>query len=116
LLLSPQIALAKASGSEWGDVVTDVAVVQHVDDRLALLELEGGAARRFDTYDPGSGSAAESAQIGKQAVELEERTALRQVMRIDDCAAGLDFLATDASRFFTGHVLPVDGGELRGPA
>ena len=61
-------------------------------------------------------SSAESAQFGQQAVELEERTALRRVMQIDDCVAALDFLATDASRFFTGHVLPVDGGELRGPA
>jgi 3-oxoacyl-[acyl-carrier protein] reductase len=56
-----------------------------------------------------------SDQFGKQAVELEERNALRRVMQIDDCVAALDFLATDSSGFFTGHVLPVDGGELRGP-
>jgi 3-oxoacyl-[acyl-carrier protein] reductase len=60
-------------------------------------------------------AASDSELFGKQAVELEERTALRRVMQIDDCTAALEFLATDASRFFTGHVLPVDGGELRGP-
>jgi 3-oxoacyl-[acyl-carrier protein] reductase len=60
-------------------------------------------------------AASESELFGKQAVELEERTALRRVMQIDDCTAALEFLATDASRFFTGHLLPVDGGELRGP-
>ena len=57
----------------------------------------------------------DSEQFGKQAVELEERNALRRVIQIDDCVAALEFLVTDASRFFTGHVLPVDGGELRGP-
>jgi 3-oxoacyl-[acyl-carrier protein] reductase len=60
-------------------------------------------------------AASESELFGKQAVDLEERTALRRVMQIDDCTAALEFLATDASRFFTGHLLPVDGGELRGP-
>ncbi len=58
---------------------------------------------------------AESSMFGTQAVELDERTALRRVMQTDDCCDALEFLTTDASRFFTGHVLPVDGGELRGP-
>lgn len=61
-------------------------------------------------------ASADSDLFGRQAVELEERTALRRVMQIDDCTAALEFLATDASKFFTGHILPVDGGELRGPA
>ena len=60
-------------------------------------------------------SSAASAQFGQQAVELEARNALGRVMQIDDCADALEFLCTDISRFFTGHVLPVDGGELRGP-
>ena len=60
-------------------------------------------------------SSASSAQFGQQAVELEARTALGRVMQIDDCTDALEFLCTDISRFFTGHVLPVDGGELRGP-
>ena len=60
-------------------------------------------------------AASESEQFGRQAVELEERNALRRVMQVDDCADALEFLATDASRYFTGHIFPVDGGELRGP-
>ena len=58
---------------------------------------------------------AASEQFGRAAVELEERNPMRRVMQIEDCTAALEFLATDASGFFTGHVLPVDGGELRGP-
>jgi 3-oxoacyl-[acyl-carrier protein] reductase len=61
-------------------------------------------------------ASADSDVFGRQATELDERTAMRRVMQIDDCTTALEFLVTDASRFFTGHVLPVDGGELRGPA
>lgn len=74
---------------------------------LPGVTVTGRAQSVFDT--------AESEQFGRQAIELEERTALRRVMQIDDCCDALEFLTTDASRFFTGHVLPVDGGELRGP-
>jgi 3-oxoacyl-[acyl-carrier protein] reductase len=54
-----------------------------------------------------------SAQFGKEATQLEERNALGRVAEIDDCVDAMEFLCTDASRFYTGHVLPVDGGELR---
>ena len=55
-----------------------------------------------------------SDQFGEQATALEQRNALRRVGEIDDCANALEFLCTDRSAFYTGHVLAVDGGELRG--
>ncbi|EFC86766.1 SDR family NAD(P)-dependent oxidoreductase [Parafrankia sp. EUN1f] len=55
----------------------------------------------------------DSARFGEQATQLEERNALRRIGEVDDCIDAMEFLCTDASRFFTGHVLPVDGGELR---
>lgn len=58
-------------------------------------------------------SASESEQFGDEAVRFEERNALGRIGEIDDCVDAMEFLCTDASRFFTGHVLPIDGGELR---
>lgn len=55
----------------------------------------------------------DSDQFGQQATELEQRNAMRRVGEIEDCADALEFLCTDRSSFYTGHVLPVDGGELR---
>jgi 3-oxoacyl-[acyl-carrier protein] reductase len=55
----------------------------------------------------------DSDQFGPQATQLDERNAIRRVGQIDDCTNALEFLCTDLSRFYTGHVLAVDGGELR---
>lgn len=54
-----------------------------------------------------------SEQFGAGAIKFEDRNALGRVGEIDDCVDAMQFLCTDASRFFTGHILPVDGGELR---
>jgi 3-oxoacyl-[acyl-carrier protein] reductase len=58
-------------------------------------------------------SDSDSAQFGDEAIQFEERNALGRIGEVDDCVDAMQFLSTDASRFFTGHVLPVDGGELR---
>lgn len=55
----------------------------------------------------------DSAGFGNPATELEERNALHRVGEVEDCVDALQFLCTDASRFYTSHVLPLDGGELR---
>ena len=55
----------------------------------------------------------DSAQFGEGATQPEQRNALGRVAEIDDCIDALEFLCIDASKFYTGHVLPVDGGELR---
>jgi 3-oxoacyl-[acyl-carrier protein] reductase len=56
----------------------------------------------------------ESAQFGAAEVALEARNPMHRVGQVDDCADALEFLCTDKSRFVSGHVLAVDGGELRG--
>lgn len=55
----------------------------------------------------------DSDQFGSLATDLEQRNALRRVGEIEDCVNAMEFLCTDQSAFYTGHVLPVDGGELR---
>ena len=55
----------------------------------------------------------DSEHYGREATELSDRSALRRVGEIEDCVNALEFLCTDQSAFYTGHVLPIDGGELR---
>lgn len=55
----------------------------------------------------------DSDQFGAHATALEQRNALRRVGEIEDCVDAMQFLCTDQSAFYTGHVMPVDGGELR---
>jgi 3-oxoacyl-[acyl-carrier protein] reductase len=40
--------------------------------------------------------------------------ALRRMGSTEDCAGVLEFLVTDLSAYVTGHVIPVDGGYVRG--
>jgi 3-oxoacyl-[acyl-carrier protein] reductase len=58
---------------------------------------------------------AESSQFGKFATSLEDRNPMHRIGNVRDCADALEFLCSDKSGFFSGHVLAVDGGEVRGP-
>jgi meso-butanediol dehydrogenase/(S,S)-butanediol dehydrogenase/diacetyl reductase len=42
--------------------------------------------------------------------KYEERTALGRIAEADDIAPPVLFLASDAARYITGVILPVDGG------
>ena len=42
-----------------------------------------------------------------------ERIALRRVGTVEDFAKVVEFLTTDLSDYFTGVVIPIDGGLLR---
>jgi 3-oxoacyl-[acyl-carrier protein] reductase len=46
--------------------------------------------------------------------DRSELVALRQIGAVEDCAEGVEFLATDLSNYVTGTVIAVDGGLVRG--
>lgn len=46
--------------------------------------------------------------------EVENNTALGRIGTPEDCAKVVEFLASDASDYITGAVIPIDGGQIRG--
>lgn len=45
---------------------------------------------------------------------IADSTALRRIGTPDDCASVVEFLASDASDYITGALIPIDGGRVRG--
>jgi hypothetical protein len=46
--------------------------------------------------------------------DRSELAALRRLGTVEDCAKGVEFLATDLSDYVTGAVIAVDGARVRG--
>lgn len=69
---------------------------------------------RVNAVAPGFFHTEMTAPLGAETLEglARERAPMRRLGRLEECAAAVVFLASDAASYITGIVLPVDGGFL----